>query len=87
MYTLPMQLLCMLVYNDSYVPVYIYVELKVPLVFTMYTYMCISVYSNTFGGTTFHSFSRNCNSFPMNYGLVNRQYKSTSMLPGTIYHE
>ena len=28
----------------------------------------------------FHGFSLNCDSFPINYGLVDRQYKPTSML-------
>ena len=34
-----------------------------------------------FQGGGFHGFSLNCETFPMNYGLFDRQYKSTGMLP------
>ena len=44
----------------------------------------ITIYGKTFEVKNFrgfHGFSLNCECFPTNYGLVDCQFKSTSMLP------
>ena len=45
---------------------------------------CTTVYNKTFEGHNFHGFHSsplNRESFPTNYGIVNQQHKSTSILP------
>ena len=58
------------------------VVLEAKMILWAYLFVVYHIRENVCGGNfcSFHSFSLNCKSFPASHGLVNQQYKSTTML-------